>query len=149
MKKLIIISGHGNYATGLQSTIELLAGHNGDMFFIDFTVDDTDVTLKEKIINVVNSNSDAGVLFVCDILGGTPFKIAAEIANDNENMEVVVGCNVGSIIESIFQRDDLSIMELAEAIVNTSKSSTMRFEKVRLDSIKSADLNSIEIEEGI
>jgi PTS system N-acetylgalactosamine-specific IIA component len=89
MKKVIIISGHGNYATGLQSCIELLAGRNEEVYFIDFIVDDTEASLTEKLMKVVNSHSGSEVLFICDILGGTPFKMSAQIANDKANMEVV------------------------------------------------------------
>jgi N-acetylgalactosamine PTS system EIIA component len=48
MKKITAVSGHGSFAAGLQSSIELLAGENKDVYFIDFLVNDTEVTLKEK-----------------------------------------------------------------------------------------------------
>lgn len=144
MNTIFIISGHGNYATGLQSTIELLIGKNNDLNFIDFTVDDSDVNLKEKMQRVIDDNLNSQILFICDIFGGTPFKVAAELANYNDNMEVVAGCNIGSIIESTFQIDNLSIIELAHFIVNASKNSTVRFEKVKENVI----LNEI-TEDGI
>ncbi len=145
MKKIIILSGHGHYATGLQSSIELLAGKNEDMFFVDFTIEDTDVTLKEKMLKVIDENKESEVLFVCDILGGTPFKTAAEIANSNDKMEVVAGCNVGSVIESIFQKDTMTIGELAESIVDASKQSTMKFNKVVISEV----LDYLDTEDGI
>lgn len=145
MNKIIILSGHGHYATGLQSSIELLAGKNEDMFFIDFTVEDTDVTLKEKMLKVLEENKESEVLFVCDILGGTPFKTAAEIANSDDKMEVVAGCNVGSIIESIFQRDTMTIGDLAQSIVDTSKQSTMKFNKV----VITEAMDHLDTEDGI
>ena len=130
MKKIIAVSGHGNFASGLQSSIELLAGKNEDVYFIDFTVDDTDVELKGKFKRILNENINSQVLFICDILGGTPFKTAAEIANDNEKIEVVAGCNVGSIIDAILKRDRTPLGQLAEDIINSSRRSTMRFKKV-------------------
>lgn len=145
MKKVIILSGHGHYATGLQSSIELLAGKNQDMFFVDFTAEDTDVTLKEKMLKVLAENKEAEVLFVCDILGGTPFKTAAEIANSQDKMEVVAGCNVGSIIESIFLKDTMTIGELAQSIVDASKQSTMKFNKV----IIGETVDHLDTEDGI
>jgi PTS system N-acetylgalactosamine-specific IIA component len=146
MKKIIVISGHGHFAAGIQSSIELLAGKNEDVCFIDFLVNDTDVTLKEKFNILLNQNPDSQVLFVCDIFGGTPFKTAAELWKDNENIEVVAGCNVGSIIQAIFQRDSVSLGQIAENIINSSKRSTIRLNK--------ADLNekfcsSPDMEDGI
>jgi PTS system N-acetylgalactosamine-specific IIA component len=133
MKKIIILCGHGNYATGMQSTIELLAGKNQDLFFVNFTADDTDKTLKEKLEAIVENNKDSEILFVCDIIGGTPFKIAAEISNSSEKMELVVGCNIGGILEMIFMKEGLSLRELAENMVEQSKNSTIRFKKIDIN----------------
>ncbi|GBF10191.1 PTS sugar transporter subunit IIA [Tepidibacillus sp. HK-1] len=145
MKKIMIVSGHGNYATGLQNSIELLAGKNDDLYFIDFTANDTDLTLKEKMANVVKENQDSQILFICDILGGTPFKVAAEIANDHDYMEVVAGCNIASILEALFQKETLSISELADFIVYSSKQATIRFQKITNFQVESNQ----ELEEGI
>jgi len=136
MESIIIISGHGTYATALKNTIELVAGSNADMYFIDFLVTDTETTLQAKIHTVLNKNMEKQVLFVCDILGGTPFKIAAEIANNNNNMEVVAGVNVSSIIEVMFQKDELSLSDLSDLIIEASKKSTKKFIKVAIAAVK-------------
>lgn len=130
MRKIIIISGHGNFATGIQSTLELLAGKNEDVFYVDFTADDTDVTLKEKFEAIIENNKNSEILFVCDILGGTPFKIAAEISNASKDMELVVGCNASGMLETLLIKDNLSLVELADRMVEASKNSTMRFKKI-------------------
>lgn len=129
MKTVIVITGHGNYATGLKSSIELLAGQNEDLYYLDLMVDDTDQILKEHMVNVVKENEGSSVLFICDILGGTPFKVSVEIANNNDDMEVVAGCNIGSILEGVFQKDKISVRELADSMVLSSKRTTVRFEK--------------------
>lgn len=127
MKNVLIITGHGKYATLIKSSIEFLAGGNEEIEYIDFTEDDNDVTLKEKMRGKLNEYKDYNALFICDILGGTPFKCAAELSIENENIEVIAGCNVGSIIEAIFQKDTIEISELADFIINSSKNSTGRF----------------------
>lgn len=133
MNTLFIISGHGFFATGMQSTIELISGKHDNIFYVDFTVDDTDKTLKEKIVRIIETNDYEQTLLICDLLGGTPFKVMAEIANDKDNIEVVVGCNVGSIIEGILNLGDLPIIEIADQLVDISKKSIFRFEKVSTD----------------
>ncbi len=134
MRKIIIISGHGNYAAGIRSTLELLAGKNEDLFYVDFTAEDTDITLKEKFKAIVEDNRDSEILFVCDLLGGTPFKVAAEISNSSDRMELVAGCNVGGILEMVFSKDAYSIEELADKMVEQSKNSTLRFKKIDISS---------------
>lgn len=129
MKTVIVITGHGNYATGLKSSIELLAGRNGDLYYLDLMVNDTDQMLREQMTNVVKKNEGSSVLFICDILGGTPFKVSVEIANNSDHMEVVAGCNIGSILEGVFQKDKISVRELADFMVSSSKRTTVRFER--------------------
>ncbi|MGH4122146.1 MAG: PTS sugar transporter subunit IIA [Clostridium sp.] len=141
---IIIISGHGEYATGMKSAFELLAGANENFYFIDFTVEDTDETLRGKFNNIINKNMNTSILFFCDIMGGTPFKTAALIANEKENMEVIAGCNLVSLIEAKFQDDTTSIKELAEVIVNSSINSTCIFKKVKTTGVK-----YIKTEDGI
>ena len=125
MRSIIIVSGHGNYATGMKSAFELLAGPNENFNFIDFTAEDSDETLRKKFSEEINKNMNAPILFFCDIIGGTPFKTAALIANDKDNMEVVAGGNLVSLIEASFQNDIMPIRELAEAVVNSSINSTI------------------------
>lgn len=129
MENILVITGHGRYATMVRGSIEFLAGGNEGIEYIDFTEDDNDVTLKEKMKKTMDRHKEDTALFICDILGGTPFKCAAELSIENENIEVIAGCNVGSIIEAIFQKDNMSISELADFVVNSSKNSTGRFIK--------------------
>lgn len=145
MKKNIILIGHGNYATGMKSSIDLIAGINSHLFAIDFTENDSELTLKEKIYHVIDEIIDQQILFVCDIAGGTPFKVAASIANFNENMELVAGCNLSSLLEAIFQNDTLSLDELAKLIVNATKNSAIQFNKIEISQVKSIQ----EVEDGI
>ena len=144
MRSIIIVSGHGNYATGMKSAFELLAGPNENFNFIDFTAEDSDETLRKKFSEEINKNMNAPILFFCDIIGGTPFKTAALIANDKDNMEVVAGGNLVSLIEASFQNDIMPIRELAEAVVNSSINSTSLFKKIKM-----AEVKYIETENGI
>lgn len=143
----IIIVGHGNYGTGVESSIRLLAGPNDGVEFIDFLEEDTDATLKEKISKVLHNNEDSQTLFVCDILGGTPFKVCVELSYEKENMEVTAGCNIGAILEVILLKDTMTVIELADNIVSGTKETAVRFEKnKKINTIYSEDAS---VENGI
>lgn len=129
MKNKIIIVGHGNYGTGTESSIKLLAGHNDGVEFIDFLEEDTDVTLKEKINQAITKDKASQTLFVCDLLGGTPFKVCVELSYEKENMEVTAGCNIGAILEAILLKDSMEIGKLADRVVNGTKDTAVRFSK--------------------
>ena len=139
METIFIVSGHGIYATGMKSTIELIIGKQNNVHYVDFTIGDNDITLKEKIIKIIEENNNKQVLLIGDLLGGTPFKTMAEIASDRDNVEVVVGCNVGSIMDAVLCTEDLSLTEIANKIVETSRNTTFRFEKVTIDESIASD----------
>ena len=127
MKNILVVSGHGKYATSIKSTLEFLAGSNDDIKYIDFTQEDTDITLKGKMQIIIDENIGSGILFVCDILGGTPFKAAVELSIGNDDIEVVAGCNIGAMLETSFKLEELVIGELANLIVASSIKSTIKF----------------------
>ncbi len=129
MKNILVISGHGGYATAIKESLQMLAGSNQAVKSIDFTVDDSDVTLKKKMSQIIKENAECGILFICDLLGGTPFKSAVELSIENDNIEVVAGCNVGSILEMSLRLDSMAVGDLADSIVDTSNKSTIRFRK--------------------
>lgn len=128
MKK-IIVTGHGHFATGLQSTMELLAGKNEDVIFIDFTENDSDVTLKDKFNKALAEHTDDEFLFFCDLIGGTPYKVGATLAFERDSIEVVAGCNIGSLIEVLFTKESYTIADLAKQVITASHQATGLFER--------------------
>lgn len=137
MKKLVI-TGHGEYATGLKSSIDLLAGPNDDIIIIDFPAEMNEEGLRNKMEGVINSFPNDEILFICDILGGTPYKNAAILSNQTDHIEVVAGCNLGSILEALFQKDTMSLSELADFLVKSSKQYTVKFKKIRENKFSNA-----------
>jgi len=114
-----IITGHGHFATGLQSAVELLAGEQATLQFIDFTSEMTDTDLAAKLTAAID---DQPTLIFTDLLGGTPYKEAAKIAFTNQNVAVVTGCNLGSLLDALFT-DFTSLPDYAQALVATTNRS--------------------------
>jgi N-acetylgalactosamine PTS system EIIA component len=129
MKK-IILTGHGEISSGIKSSLELLAGQNEDVMVVDFTRDMSETDLAAKLQDVVSSFPNASFLFVCDILGGTPYKESAKIANDNHQMEVVAGCNLGAILEASLMKETMELSDIAKFVVDQTKNFAAKFEKV-------------------
>ncbi|WP_027416515.1 PTS sugar transporter subunit IIA [Aneurinibacillus terranovensis] len=128
MKK-IIVTGHGHYATGMQGALDLLAGKNEDVYFVNFTEGDSDTTLKEKLMTIINAHAESDILFFCDLIGGTPYKVAATLSYENDRLEVVAGCNIGSLLDAVFTKENHTISTLAHHVVSVSKEATGVFEK--------------------
>lgn len=129
MKNIIIIAGHGHYASGMKSSLEMIYGENEDIYAVDFESIDSNITIQNKYNEIIKKNSQAGILIACDLLGGTPFKEASIIAFTNPNIEVVVGSNIGSLIEMSMKKDNYNISELANEVIEASKKNIVHFDK--------------------
>ncbi|WP_119326685.1 PTS sugar transporter subunit IIA [Companilactobacillus musae] len=125
----LIVTGHGNYATGIESTVKLLAGGLTGVSFIDFTGDMDEKSLSKKFVEEIKN--DDQIVFICDLLGGTPFKEAVKLSmSSDKEISVTCGCNVGSIMEIGLQLANYngSSKELADKIVSISQNQTKVFE---------------------
>lgn len=124
----IIVTGHGNFASGLQSTIQLLAGSIERIHYIDFTDGMSEESLTSDYLELISPGKE--YLFFCDLVGGTPYKTAARIsAKDTDNIGVVAGCNIGSLLEVGLslsdQREDID--QFTEELVRNSLRGTQVF----------------------
>jgi PTS system N-acetylgalactosamine-specific IIA component len=113
-----IITGHGNFATGLKSALELLSGEHKEIMAIDFTETMSEKDLAVELENV--SKGNVAILYFTDFAGGTPFKEAAKISVLNKKIEVVSGCNLNALLESIFKEYD-SVKAYAQDLVKITK----------------------------
>ena len=125
----IIVSGHGIFSQGMLSAAELIVGRQEDVKNIDFTISTSTDELKEKMEKEINSFSDCDdILILCDLVGGTPFKTAALIALEKNNLSVIGGVNLGMLIEAIFGRLTCkNVSELTELCLNSIHKSVQTF----------------------
>ena len=104
--KGIIVTGHGNFASGIESTMKLIMGEQEKTVFIDFKEGMTNIELSENIEKIVKEIGEKGVLIFTDILGGTPFNEAAMISIKYDNIHVFAGLNMAMLFEAIDCRED-------------------------------------------
>ncbi|WP_313127854.1 PTS sugar transporter subunit IIA [Anaerocolumna sp.] len=125
----VVVMGHGGYAEGVKQNLEMIAGLSDAMYFIDLTKEDDLSGFKAKINHVIQDFNEDEVLFACDLLGASPFRVAAEICvNHPGKYYTVAGLNTMAFLElTMIEDGDLSIEELADRVVNTSKSAVAKF----------------------
>ena len=130
MKQIIIITGHNHFASGILSSLTMIAGAKDNVFAVDFLSDDNDLSLEGKFNKIISDNKDSEILFVCDLMGGTPFKVASKLAFTNDSYEVVTGINLGGLIDTSMKLDKMSIGELKISCKDASIKSVIPLEKV-------------------
>lgn len=126
-----IVCGHGNFATGLESSVKLLFGETNNIKYVDFTQDLSQDTLYEKFEETYKSfDNCSNLVLLTDIVGGTPFKTAVMFSLNNENVNVVSGLNLPLLLQvAITNVDDKNIeVQLAE-MIDSSKDAMFVFNK--------------------
>lgn len=97
----VMIIGHGNFGSGLNSTLELIAGKQDFVKYADFTVEKSPEDFKNEIKHNLDSFKDKDKIYIfTDVAGGTPFKIGCELKLEDERLQVFYGTNMAMIIET-------------------------------------------------
>lgn len=108
MEKAIVVSGHGNFATGFKNTIEYILGEQKNLFYIDFN--DNDVKRLEKSYTDI-LQSHRNVIFLTDIAGGTPFNTIALLGEKYTNFHLISGCNIPLVLSALENEELEEIIE--------------------------------------
>lgn len=128
----LLVTGHGHFATGLNSSLELIAGAQPNVALVDFEADHSIEILKDNLTKALDSLKEYdGVLVLSDLPGGSPFKTAVELKYErmDQPIEVIAGTNLPLLIASstmtaVFDNP----LDLAEAMIPEGKDSIVRFE---------------------
>ena len=125
----LIITGHGSFASGLQTSVKLIAGEQLNIEYVDFMESDSTADLEKKLNGALTRLEDLeGVLFLCDLVGGSPFKTAVTLSVQRPDAAVIGGANLAMIIETAIMKDNLTIEELKTMAVNSGKEGIKAFE---------------------
>lgn len=128
----LLVTGHGHFATGLNSSLEFIAGAQPNVALVDFEADHSIEALRENLNKALDSFQEYdGVLILSDLPGGSPFKTAIELKQERQDqpIEVVAGTNLPLLVASaamsaVFDNP----LDLAEAMIPEGKDSIARFE---------------------
>lgn len=125
----IIVTGHGHFATGVTSSVDLIAGPQKDYVAVDF--DGTgEEKLTEDLKNALEQLKDCnGILVFSDLPGGSPFKMSVMLTQGNANVEVIGGTNLPMLCEIVMARGFVEdVHSLCDMALNTGKEQVVKFE---------------------
>lgn len=131
----IIVTGHGNFATGITSALETIMGKQEQYINVDFPREDTATELKENIANAIDElkNCDNIIVFA-DLLSGSPFNTAIMKAMEDERIKVIYGVNLGMLVEAVMNRNKgTDFNEIVKNAVETGKSQVGLFDAKNIE----------------
>lgn len=128
----LLITGHGHFATGLSTSLQLITGIKDHIVYVDFEADHSTDTLTENLSKGLDELKDCdGVLVLSDLAGGSPFKASVECkyARPDQNIEVVAGSNLPMLITAATMIEVYdNPLDMAEEVMATGKDYIVRFE---------------------
>lgn len=139
----IIVIGHGHFASGIVSSLELIAGKQEGITAIDFTTEMTAADVHERLSAVLQPKAQALVL--CDLLGGTPFKVAATLMEElsETTLDVLSGLNLAMLMEAVFARQEqLDLEQTVAKLLTTAKEGISNWKSL------SSEADEADLDEG-
>lgn len=114
-----LIAGHGTFANGVKSTLEILLGKTENAFFLDTYIDDTEPMDQ---VSEFFSNVDDGekVIMFADFYGGSVAQVLQRHL-DRPNTHLIAGFNLAVLFELIVMDDDEITEQEIENIVEAGK----------------------------
>lgn len=128
----IILTGHGHFATGLLSSINLIAGKQEKVAAIDFEEGMSSDTLLKKLREAVQKlDVSEGVVVFTDIPGGTPFNQSVLLSQETSSIRVLAGTNLPALMDGLFSRET-DVDEFVEKVLSSGKNGLVSYKKKTL-----------------
>lgn len=122
---VFIIAGHGRFAGGIKSGVEMIFGSVDALDTVEFLPEETKTELDAKMAEAIDRHADAtGVIVFCDLLQGSPFQSAVAHAQGDSRIRVVYGTNPAMVIECLTMAmagSECDVDELADRAVDTGR----------------------------
>ena len=125
----LIVTGHGHFATGLTSSIDLIAGPQDNYVAVDFDGEGTEKLENDLKAAIEKLSGCEGIIVFSDLAGGSPFKTAAIVTADNPNVKVIAGTNLPMLCEIAMARTMIEDLDmLVSSALNVGKDGVQLFE---------------------
>ena len=122
----LVITGHGHYASGVKSALELIIGPKDNVLVFDFLKEESEEQFSLKFKDLDKNNN---YLFACDLMGGTPYKVVSRL---DLNKEILIGTNLGGLLDTALKIDKLSLNELADNLKQTNLKSVVNIKDLKV-----------------
>lgn len=131
----VIVAGHGHFASGIVSALELILGEQEKLQIVDFPFGDTLTELENNIDKAIkHCKNSEHIIFFCDLYSGSPFNTATIEAIKDPRIDIIYGTNLGMLVEFMMSRaQGKDYKELMDSVVKTGESQIGIFSKEKVD----------------
>ncbi|WP_297280884.1 PTS sugar transporter subunit IIA [uncultured Anaerococcus sp.] len=122
----IILTTHGNLASGLYSTIKMVAGEFNNIKIVEFHDGDDLEKLDMKIENAYKDLDYEKIVVLADLAGGTPFNRSVMTLSNKDNVQFLAGVNFAMLYQALSSEIDED-GDFLDDIIKTSKQSIISY----------------------
>ncbi len=125
----ILIVTHGEFGAYVLDAAEEIVGRDPKQSIAALKISGRIplIEVRQKITDSINQflqeSEGAGVLVVCDMLGGTPCNEVLLACRNYPNVEVLAGVNLYMVVSAMLNARRLSLARLVEKVLEDSKRS--------------------------
>lgn len=120
----IVVAGHGHFADGIMSAVELVAGVPEEVLVVNFEEGEGIEDLRLHMLEAIAALKSEDILLLVDLLGGSPFNVVTQLLMEHvveKNLRVIAGANMATVVQAIFAREMLPFEELTADVIRAGK----------------------------
>lgn len=123
MTKIILVA-HGGLATSFRDTVAMIAGPEtaAQISCLCMTPEKDPEQFEEEARALLMEDPEADYLIFADLFGASPCNTCVSVFR-SASYRMVTGMNLGVLLDTMFQKDTLSLEELYENALQTAKDS--------------------------
>ncbi|MEO0086695.1 MAG: hypothetical protein ABIK90_01285 [candidate division WOR-3 bacterium] len=121
-----VVLTHSQLAFGYQKLLEKMFGTLTDTVFLSnegLSFEE----LKNKLAEEIKKLNKKKIIIFIDIIYGSCAQAAADLKKENENIKLVCGFNLPSLIKFFTYKDKKPIEELIQEVINSGKEGIKEF----------------------
>lgn len=126
----LLVTGHANFGSGITSSVNLIAGEQEGYRYVDFlpTYSTEDLTAEMK--KAIDELKDCdGIIIFTDLMGGTPFNVAAQLGRESDKIKVLAGTNLPMLVDIVMSRKFSDDMDgLVDSVLETGREQVIKYE---------------------
>ncbi len=126
----VILTTHGNLASGLYSTVKMIAGEFKNIRIVEFHDGDDLESFDERIARAYKDLNYDRVVVICDLAGGTPFNRSVMTLSNEENVQFLAGANFAMLYQAL-SSDMENMDEYIDDVLETSRDSIVKFKNIK------------------
>lgn len=126
----LLVTGHANFGSGITSSVNLIAGEQEAYQYVDFLPTYSTEDLTRELTKALDELKDCeGVIIFTDLMGGTPFNVAAQIGHGKDDIRIVSGTNLPMLVDIVMSRKFMDDLDgLVDSVLETGKEQVIKYE---------------------